>query len=238
MAKLLINVGFSHMMPDVLVIAPEFALAKKENNLDREKKLPVMWLLHGFGGDCNDWSRYGSLELLAREKNMFIICPSANNSYYINGGPFMNFYKVITEDLYDFVMRSFPVSSKPEDNYVVGNGMGGYGAVLFALKNPDKFGHAASFDGSLNAPEIFANGEADKIVNPHIYERADDEYDLGKLLAACDKTPDLYIAASTKSDSYAANAAFCQKAGIELSQSDAESDWPYWSHELAKYLSK
>lgn len=48
------------------------------------------------------------------------------------------------------MQRFFRLSSKPEDTFVAGLSMGGYGAMKLALTYPERFGAAASFSGAVD----------------------------------------------------------------------------------------
>ena len=48
----------------------------------------------------------------------------------------------------------FNISKKPEDTYIAGLSMGGYGAMKCALTNPERYAGAASFSGFVDFKSI------------------------------------------------------------------------------------
>ena len=47
------------------------------------RKLPVVYLLHGNGGDYRDWSNYSDVTKFARS-GVLLVMPEGDNSYYVN----------------------------------------------------------------------------------------------------------------------------------------------------------
>ena len=111
------------------------------------RKLKVLWLLHGTFGDSMDWLRRSKIELYALEKNMAVVMPSALNSDYVNWDGFglgFHMFDYLFEELMPVIYNWFPVSDKREDNYIAGLSMGGQGTMVYALNRPEKFAAAAS----------------------------------------------------------------------------------------------
>ena len=53
----------------------------------------------------------------------------------------------------------FRVSQRPEDTYVAGLSMGGYGAMKLALTHPERYAAAASLSGALDLDELSSRPE-------------------------------------------------------------------------------
>lgn len=121
----------------------------------KNRKLKVLWLLHGTFGDSMDWLRRSKIELYALEKNMAVVMPSGLNSDYVNWNGFglgFHMYDYLFEELMPMIYNWFPVSDKREDNYIAGLSMGGQGAMVYALNRPEKFAAAASLSYPLMDP--------------------------------------------------------------------------------------
>jgi putative tributyrin esterase len=54
----------------------------------------------------------------------------------VHGGRYWTF---LSEELPALVARFFRVSDRPQDTFVAGLSMGGYGALKWALRRPDQF---------------------------------------------------------------------------------------------------
>lgn len=131
------------MDTEVCVILPE-------NEDAGHRTYPVLYLLHGAGGDCGSWLRYTSVERYAEENKIAVVMPSAYNSCYadmVNGIPYFTF---MSEELPSRIERIFPVAEDASRRFVAGLSMGGRGAFLWALRKPDFFRGAVCLSGSLD----------------------------------------------------------------------------------------
>lgn len=115
---------------------------------------PVIYFLHGYG---LDHTCYGALlDLFSDVDNdTFILVKidgSTNNGYlgsfFTNSSFNGNFQRYFVEEVLDYVetkYRAYPFSGA---RLLLGHGMGGYGALLTAFKNPDKFAAVYAFSPS------------------------------------------------------------------------------------------
>lgn len=122
----------------------------------RARKHPVLWLLHGMSDDHTTWARRTSIERYAAEKGLAVIMPAVNLSWYQNMASGPRYGTFLREELPVIAQGFFPLSAARKDNYVAGLSMGGYGAFLLALSQPERFAAAASLSGALNPAGIAA----------------------------------------------------------------------------------
>lgn len=109
---------------------------------------PVLYVLHGYSDNYSSWIRKSILEFVAREYDVIVVMPEVNNSFYANqNGP--QYYDYLTKELPVRIAQFFPASSKREDTFIMGNSMGGYGAFMLAINNPQQYAAAVSFSGIL-----------------------------------------------------------------------------------------
>ena len=112
---------------------------------------PVLYLLHGLSDDHTIWLRRTSVERYVAGLNLIVVMPDGHRSFYVNdprpGG--MAYEDHIVKDVVGFCDRVFPTIPKRESRAVAGLSMGGFGAMMLALKNPDLFGAAVSHSGAL-----------------------------------------------------------------------------------------
>jgi S-formylglutathione hydrolase FrmB len=118
-----------------------------------KQKLPVVYLLHGGGGGYRDWSNYSDAARFA-EQGLILVMPEGNSSYYVNAAerPNDRYEDYITKDLIRDVEARFPAASGREHRAIVGVSMGGFGAVVLALKHPDLFVFAGGLSSALDVP--------------------------------------------------------------------------------------
>lgn len=116
-------------------------------------KLPVVYLLHGGGGNFRDWSNYARLASFA-ERGLILVMPEGDDSYYVNAAerPGDRYEDYIVNDLIADVESRFPAAARRETRAIVGVSMGGYGAVKLALSHPDLFVFAGGISPAVDVP--------------------------------------------------------------------------------------
>ena len=137
-------------------------------NYNSSKKYPVMYVLHGIGGDENSMvSGMGVQELLTglissgQAEEMIIVLPSQFTSKNGNGGGFGidqatceaydNFLYDISDSLIDFIEQNYSVKPGRENRAITGFSMGGREAIYIGLMRPDLFAYVG---GACPAPGI------------------------------------------------------------------------------------
>lgn len=136
------------------VILPE-ARDTKVFDETKNHKFQVLYLLHGRGDDCNGWIRNTSIERYANEHCIAVVMPSGEDSFYVDGVSGKLYGKYITEELPEIVTRWFPISDKPEDTFIAGLSMGGYGAAHIGFSNPEKFAGIGLFSAGIFPEELY-----------------------------------------------------------------------------------
>lgn len=110
---------------------------------------PVLWLYHGLSDDHSAWTRKTSIERYVQGRGLAVVMPAVGRSYYSDMQQGLRYGTFVREELPAKCRRWFPLSAARADNFVAGLSMGGFGAVLAALLQPDRFGAAASLSGVL-----------------------------------------------------------------------------------------
>ena len=213
MAKLIVNIGIP--MVDFTVFLPECEIMRANQG----KPLPVLWLYHDYGGNSEDWSRYTLLENALKGQYLAVVCPTGHTSYYSNMDyPWRwKWFEITGEKLLKYCRRTFPLSLDPQQNYIAGYGMGGYGALLQALHAPQQYGFVSACNGHLDAAAQYATGKRGLSICPDIFEAdeaiAAKKYDLMALL---DKNsaykPHISLCCAPSDRYYSANADFAAQA--------------------------
>ncbi len=132
----------------------------------KEKKYPVLYLLHGIGDNENGWRRTGSANvimdnLLAEEKivPMIVVMPNGRASSDpppanpFGGNPFET-YAAFEEDLLEsvipFIESHYSVQADREHRAIAGLSMGGGQSLNFGLNNLDTFAWVGGFSSAPN----------------------------------------------------------------------------------------
>lgn len=209
---------------------------------------PVLYLLHGLTDDHTAWTRYTSVERYAAERGLAVVMPQVHRSFYANEAYGMRFWDFLSAELPETVGRLFRVSARREDTFVAGLSMGGYGAIKWALREPERFAAAATLSGALDLAYIQEHD-----LRPHMRALvarvfadrhvAGGDEDLMHLVRVADRAsaPQLRLRCGTEDHLLAQNRRFvqaCATAGVEL---DAEFGpgghaWDYWDEQLPAVL--
>jgi enterochelin esterase-like enzyme len=133
----------------------------------KDKKYPVLYLLHGIGGDENEWFNEGQpqviLDNLYAEKKiepMIVVLPNGRalkddravgNIYSaekVQG--FAVFEKDLLNDLIPFIEKKYSALKDRENRAIAGLSMGGGQSLNFGLGNLDKFAWVGGFSSAPN----------------------------------------------------------------------------------------
>lgn len=143
------------------------ALIYTPPGFDKSKKYPVLYLLHGIGGDEKEWFNQGKpnviLDNLYAEKKlvpMIVVLPNGRamkNDRAVGNiydgervQAFANFEKDLLIDLIPFVEKSYPVLTDRENRAIAGLSMGGGQSLNFGLGNLDYFSWIGGFSSAPN----------------------------------------------------------------------------------------
>ena len=223
----------------------------------REKKpFKALYLFHGIFGNYTDWVVGSRIAQWAEERNLAVIMPSGDNSFYVDheksGAMYGDFYG---RELVEVTRELFPLSDKREDTFVAGLSMGGYGALRTGLKYHETFGAIAALSGALvldgavkstnDTPTIIGRrsyyesifGDLDKLMGSDKDPKA---------LATAIKTsgaafPAMYICCGTEDFLIDANRnfhQFLQENGAEHTYVEGPGGhtWEYWDEYILKVL--
>jgi enterochelin esterase-like enzyme len=130
-----------------------------------DKTYPVLYLLHGIGGDENEWSRNGApdviLDNLYADKKavpMIVVLPNGRAAKNVTARDpiprqspaFAAFEQDLLKDLIPFIESKYPVKRDRESRALAGLSMGGGQALNFGLNNLDTFAWVGGFSSAPN----------------------------------------------------------------------------------------
>ena len=101
--------------------------------------LPVVYLLHGLSENVSDWQDKAPLTTLCDLYHIVFVLPEVARSFYTDMVYGLNYFTYVTEELPQLCRRYFGLSTRPEQSYLFGMSMGGYGALKAALKLPERY---------------------------------------------------------------------------------------------------
>lgn len=134
----------------VQVILPTDKILTYGEQTKEVKPFKTLYLLHGLLGNNMDWLVNTNIQNLAEDKNLAVVMPSGENSFYVDWEfPGNGFGKYIGCELVAITRKMFPLSHERKDTFIAGFSMGGFGAVRNGLKYYDTFGYIAGFSSAL-----------------------------------------------------------------------------------------
>ena len=131
---------------NIRVTIPSLNLQETLKNKDeqfyenrRDEKFPLIVALCGFGEDQVSWQTNTQIESLCEKHRCAAVYINGENKWYLNHGPLLDYYDLVERDVLDFVYGNFANLSREKPLIILGNSMGGYGALYHYLKNVDKY---------------------------------------------------------------------------------------------------
>ncbi|MFO7370934.1 MAG: alpha/beta hydrolase-fold protein [Bacteroidales bacterium] len=132
-----------------------------------KKKYPVLYLLHGIGGDEKEWLKGGQPQVIfdnlyadGRVEPMIVVMPNgrAMKDDRAIGNifdkdkveAFATFEKDLLNDLIPYIEEKFPVIKDREHRAIAGLSMGGGQSLNFGLGNLDRFAWVGGFSSAPN----------------------------------------------------------------------------------------
>ena len=215
----------------------------------------TLYLLHGIFGDETDWVCGTRLQSWAQDRNLAVVMPAGENSFYVDNPRASRLYGTyIGKELVDFTRRTFPLSAKREDTFIGGLSMGGFGAIVNGLQNPETFGAVCALSSALILDSMMENKEYTDFLmtNKGYYESvfgdldqvrgSDMDYDaLAEKVAKEPVKPRFYMACGTEDGLIGVNRAFrdhLQGLGFDVTYEEGPSvhDWYFWDKYILKAM--
>lgn len=135
----------------------------------KDKKYPVLYLLHGLGDDETGWSKLGAAEvimdnLIAEGKAvpMVVVMPNGRAGKGVTPqsgldkqfAAFAAFEDDLLKDLIPFVEKTYAVRTDRDGRALTGLSIGALQSLKFGLKHLDEFAWIGAFSGGIPGKEI------------------------------------------------------------------------------------
>lgn len=180
--------GITHGKIDTISYASKTVGTKRRSliytppGFSKTKKYPVLYLLHGIGGDEKEWLNGGKPQVIldnlyadGKIEPMIVVMPNgrAMKDDRATGNimasdkvqAFATFEKDLLNDLIPFIEKKYPVFADKDHRAIAGLSMGGGQSLNFGLGNLDVFSWVGGFSSAPNtkpAPELLPDVEAAK----------------------------------------------------------------------------
>lgn len=135
-----------HKTIDNIVVLPD--------DYNQSKTYPVVYLLHGAGGNYEDWIKKApGVKKMADNYQVIIVCPDGGVTSWYYDSPIDNSYKYetfVAKELTEYIDSHYATIKDKTGRAITGLSMGGHGALYLAFRNQDIFGVAGSMSGGVD----------------------------------------------------------------------------------------
>ncbi len=247
---LTITISSSLQAQDTLFVTREYIpdtdtiLVFIPQNYDTNNVYPLVFMLHGWQGNFNQWNEIINLQLAADTNQFIIVCPDGfYDSWYINS-PILNNSKwenFFFDDLVPSVFNNYKIDYS--NIFITGLSMGGHGSILLFLKNPFFFKSAASTSGILDLTRFqdkwglkiilgdFDSNKNNWFANSSLYNLNKIKWTKRPLLIDCG-TEDFALDVNKKFE------ALCKIYDIDIKAlfNPGKHEWKYWAKSIAEHF--
>ena len=224
---------------------------------------PVVYLLHGLGGGAMDWPNAGGAGRTADRliaagaiRPMILVMPDGEDGWYADTGAYGGpgaFETAIGGDLIGYIEATYKVDRQRSSRAIAGLSMGGFGAMRFAFKYPDRFAAAVSFSGAIVEDDLPGRPVSDQQIKlfrgafgnpfqPAAFNR-ENVFAFLPSFAAASERPAVLLTVGDDDYFNLYEGAFLtfqrlRRAGVqaELRITDGNHTWALWSRELERGL--
>lgn len=235
-------------MPYRVVLPKNYATAK-------DKRFPVIYLLHGLFGSSANWTSMSKLPAHAQNYEVIIVNPEGENGWYVDSPTVAanRYESFIIKELIPEIDAKYRTNATRGGRVIAGLSMGGYGALKFGVKYPEMFSLAGSFSGALGAATFNSTGPVMDSIFKSINEafgpagsetrKANDLFGLIRE-ASPEKIkalPFIYVDCGTEDFLIQNNRDFAtllvtKKVPHEFRQLPGGHSWPYWDKQVVEFL--
>jgi S-formylglutathione hydrolase FrmB len=140
------SVSMQKSIPCLVVLPADYSISKPF--------YPVLYLLHGWSGNYSGWiNEAPQIRKFVDSLQMMVVCPDGGyDSWYLDSpvDASIRYETHIAEEVTSFIDYYYHTQKDRKGRAIAGISMGGHGAMLLALRHPDKFGAVGSMCGGLD----------------------------------------------------------------------------------------
>ena len=209
------------------------------------KRYPVLYLLHGYGDNHKKWVDATTIEELADQYQVIVVCPGVGGSWYLDSpvDPKSQYESYIINDLIPYCDKNFRTKADRTNRALAGLSMGGHGSMFLAMRHKNLFCTAVPMSGGVDLRPFTAHWNLKKILgdiktfpenwdNNSVVELAKDLKD-GELAISIDcGTGDFFIGVNRELKKVLEQ----NKVAFEYQEHPGAHNWDYWSKAIVRQM--
>lgn len=223
-----------------------------QGNEHYRRPMKTLVLLHGYTGSCDDWLMESRVQEISGMYNLAIVMPTGENSFYLNQkGTGRAYGTFVGEELIAYLRKTLRIAMNPEDTFVGGLSMGGFGALHTGLLYPENYSKIVALSSALIVHEVmemkegFSNDVADyeyykaTFGEPKELEKSENnpEYIIRQRKEKGESIQPVFMACGTEDFLLENNRNFydfLKKKGVEVDyyESPGAHEWKFWNEYL------
>ena len=126
---------------------------------------PVVYLLHGYTDNDMGWIQFGEANMIADDAianrevpPMILVMPDGGVSWYVdNYNNSVKYEDFFFKEFIPYIEKEYRIRTEKRYRAVAGLSMGGYGALVYALKHPDMFSSCVAFSAAIYTDDEIIN---------------------------------------------------------------------------------
>lgn len=134
-------------IPNIIILPESYAHSSQTN-------YPVVYLLHGHGGNYSTWSRQTKpdLDKVASRLGLIIVCPDGANSWYWDSpvNPASRYETYVSRELVEYIDKNYRTIRSRQGRAITGFSMGGHGGLWLGFRHPDIYSACGSMSGGVD----------------------------------------------------------------------------------------
>lgn len=156
------------MHSKILNMPIRYSIVLPEDYHTSNKSYPVVYLLHGLGDNETSWLEYGRIDYRSHTATkqgeiipMIYVMPQGFRTYYVND--YKNSFRyqdMFIKELIPFIDSLYRTKAGKEYRATMGYSMGGFGALILPLKNPNTISTSVPLSISIRTDEQYMTEES------------------------------------------------------------------------------